>query len=300
MKAQAGFTLLEVLMAAVIVGVACSALMSMMSYASLSSSSTIQNEVISNVLERLGEAFSDNDQYCKNMLGGIPLDPLNSSGTPVAKIDRFDVAGNNQGNILTVGGHVDESGLVVQDIRLRPLGALDAQTVVADLQITVLKTNVLGAPINVSHMPVYAVIQAGKIFSCSTSATNSAVIGRRLCETSQDGFVTWDPVAGSCTDIAVVKWFPSLDGNQTATCGVGYQIAASQFDVANNAHIACASNVPGVGVQTRVYSNGAKSGLPSVSSAIIKFANNTCYFTFPVGAAGFNAAIRCIPVGFLQ
>lgn len=250
-----------------------------------------QRKHIDRLVEDVASAFADNDSFCTNVLGGTTLN------TQLPSLNYFNLDNTKLKSIIEVGKDVEGTALKVEDIRLVPQVSIDAHSMIADLRITLSQKNVLGPSHTTHGFPVNALVENNRVVSCSVAGVGSLVINERLCELQNDGYAHYDPITKGCVNNPGVQWITGT-GPDSATCPIGYKIAASKFN-ATAAYLACTTIAPAAaGLPPRAYSNGAVDSSPLYAAINqIDFTTKTCNFYYGVGLTpppGLIARIKCV------
>ncbi|MEK6774458.1 MAG: prepilin-type N-terminal cleavage/methylation domain-containing protein [Bdellovibrionota bacterium] len=294
-----GFSLIESLSAIALLAVIVFVFLGWVVNHKMGLNNISQNSEITNTMLRVVSAFGDEDRYCRDIIGPIAFNPTETNGVQIGAIDYYnsiDVKIPN-GNVVKIGEPLAQAqGVTTKDIRLKPSVILDAQTVLANLEFTFTKSNVLGPSTNVQKLPVYLTLSAGSILTCSISLAPSLIISNRLCEVQEGGFSHYDPVTKTCVVNDGVKWFVSTDPLK-ASCPVDFKAATNQKNVGRNKQVCTSVSTVGTKIPPRSYKNGVvmKDNV-NIFSAILNPTTSTCKFIFLRGEkpADFKSSIKCI------
>jgi prepilin-type N-terminal cleavage/methylation domain-containing protein len=297
-----GFTLIEVTISIAVAAITALAFGELARYFAASVTSSNQSEEVSITMSRITDAFGDSDNYCEAILGDLPLSP--TQVTPVDKIDFHNASGVFQSNIVTTGGAVDNRpDLTVQAIQLRPLGLVNTdpntgeQTIVANLEVIFARVGAPGSSTMIRSIPIWSLVEGGKISICSTSPANSFTVQNLICQIRNGGYAYYDPSIPDCQPTPQVTWFSGASASQ-ASCPAGMVIATElgDSDPASTNCQTSASSVPLV--PPRTYSNGVIDNSPqSRAIATINTLNTSCSFIFILGTdtSSITTQVRCRP-----
>ena len=291
-----GFSLIEICTALVVVGLASAAFMDVIHMLSVSVALGNQQSAVTDLLDTVAETLTSSDTNCSSNLGGIAFDPTIPGGTVVNQLDRYDLNGVKQQQILAIGGALGHSNLIVQDMRLLPVAALSANIIVAKLQISFRRNGTDGLPTILREIPIFTYLNAGQIIYCSPTASNKYTMNNKLCGLLADGYSYYDFVNDACVNDPRVVWITSPD-KLTATCPAGSKIAGSATDP-DVTDVACYSSTTGIPVTPRQYTNGTgSSGVVYQVTITIDWPTNSCRFVY---GAGVNlttalAQVKCVP-----
>ncbi len=295
-----GFSLIESLSAIALLAVIVFVFLGWVVNHKMGLNNISQNSEITNTMLRVVSAFGDEDRYCKDIIGPIAFNPTDANGVQVGSIDYYNAADVKipNGGVIKIGEPLTQAqGVTTKDIRLKPSVILDAQTVLANLEFTFTKSNVLGPSTNIQKLPVYITLSAGTILTCSISVAPSLIISNRLCEVQEGAFSHYDPVTGECVEDNSVKWFVSTDP-LSASCPVNFIAATNQKNTGPNRKVCNSVTTVGTSLPPRAYRNGAvMTDNTIVFSGVLNPTTSTCNFTFLVGEkpTDFKSSIKCIP-----
>jgi prepilin-type N-terminal cleavage/methylation domain-containing protein len=291
-----GFSLLEAMIAIALVAVVAFALMAWVSNSVMGLNNITQNTEVTNTMLRAVSSFGDANHYCKDNLGGKVFNPADPAGTQIGAIDFYDSNDVKVSNVLTLGQPIPQAkGIAIADIRLKPSVNISAQNVLANLEFTFAKSNVLGPTAVVRKIPVYLSLAGGVVTNCATSPVLSMTISNRFCEAGDDGFSHYEEVGDQCIDNANVKWFKSTDPT-TAVCPAGYKGATYQVAIGANKNICHSISSVGYPLPPRTYSNGFTADNPSsLFTTLYTPSSSTCNFYFVTGddITTYTSSIKC-------
>lgn len=295
-----GVSLAEVMVSVAILGVAALVFLQWVHYFSLTTGNTNKNDSIDNTMLRVSSAFGESDQYCGDILKNTRLVTTEPAGASVASIDFHDQNHSLLENVVKIGGPVEaKQDLVMSDIRLIPVTALSTDIIIAKLELTFKKANVLGPSVIVRWLPIYTTVKNNVVDSCSTSANSVVALKIRMCEINSDGFNHYDPISDSCIMNSNVKWTYGLTSFE-AVCEPGWIPAISTL----NPHpdwIACASETPAmVTLPPRSYLRaGPDASATNSWFAAMDNPPTKCTFSYVVGVDSslYRPKIKCVEAG---
>lgn len=296
MRNQSGWSFLETLFALVIIGTACLALAEVMRTASARSTANAQNEAALHLIDKLSESMSDDDSYCDHMLKGLAFNASNPSGTAVPQLSYHDLDGASGPVSVRVGDAIGQTGLILRELTLRPEYSVDANTVVASLQVTLSRTNALASQWSRYSLPVYAIVAAGTIKNCSLNATNQITLKQRMCEIKSDGWAFYDPVAETCKDdprVVIQTGTPTI-----LSCSAGFKLAGDADDPIGSGYPCGVDTSDTVVSSTRTYSDGSTSPTNYILyKGYADYLSNSCIFATRAGAdpSAAKGTIKCVP-----
>ncbi|HEY8269416.1 MAG TPA: hypothetical protein VIG33_00895 [Pseudobdellovibrionaceae bacterium] len=249
-----------------------------------------KNDSIDNTMLRVITAFGDSDQYCGDILKNVRLVATEPQGSAVDSIDFHNQNHSVLQNAAKIGALVEgKRDLVLSDIRLKPVTALSADIIVASLELTFKKSNVLGPPFIMRWLPIYATVKNNVVDTCSTSNNSAVALKIRLCEIANDGFNHYDVATDSCILNQDVKWTNGVTSFEAA-CESGWTPAVSQVNGAPELTVCRAETPPFVSLAPRAYlRTGVESGATSSWFAAMDAARTKCIFTY---VAGINSSLH--------
>lgn len=296
MRDQRGYSILEVVASLVIVGLASFSFMDVMQLMSVSSAIDMQNAAVTDMLDSITESFADNDETCSKNLGALPFNPNNPNGMAVDRLQRFDMNGVAVDTIAETGAQIGNTGLSVVSLRLLPAAILSATYAVGRLEIKLQRGQGSTAAQFVREIPLYLYIANSRVMFCSTSPSNKASTGSKLCEMAYGGWGFYNVEYDYCEDDPRVRWFDSPD-KRTATCPAGYKLAADPKDP-DPTDLVCYADAKGVPVTPRRYTDGSQSsGFKFAYTVVVDWTTNSCIFTFnPLeDLSQALAQVKCVP-----
>jgi hypothetical protein len=174
--------------------------------------------MIGDTFEELKATLRGKNQCTKN-LKDVALVMTNQAGASVNKIQSYDQ------NLTTVISTVleknkEDHGLLVKDIRLRPMIQVDSSLMVAKLEITFHKiARGNGLADIVRTIPLYARTQSGKVIECWSRQDSGMADASQICKIISNGALdVFDDQTKKCKS-GNGQWY---DGNATtASCPAG-------------------------------------------------------------------------------
>lgn len=302
-----GMTLVEVLVSLAIFSILLVTGTSLMAFINKQAGSLNDNVAIANAMNQVKYAFGDDERYCEKILGRLPggtprsFSPTNTSGVAITTVDFYDLVTNQKKeNAVAVGQKIEKkSGVIVQDIRLKPVSALSSRLVLASLDVT-FKKDATSPTTIVRKIPIHITLQGSNIKKCSAGLATS-LVAERKCEMDHNGYYYWDYEAETCKPLAGVEKFPGPTAFE-ATCPAGWHPATSIADP--YAKKVCNAEVDkGPNITPRTY----RSGLVDESDLIgfdsfLDVATNKCSYVYyeSTFSTDYTTSIECAKNGVVR
>ena len=294
---QRGLSLVEVMIVVVAFAFLNLAAISWIRMLNRESEASNEGASISSTMTKVRAAFGDDDILCTKILKNQALTATTGSSVPMINYYDKDPANPNPVGQAIAAGHVTDpqTGIMVLSILLKPITAVGATTVIANLEVTFAK-ELRSSVLVVRKIPLQAFIASGKIVSCSMAMSSKVVMNTKICEVLHDGFYFFDAATDECKPSPQVKTFTGLTPFE-AKCPAGYRPAASKLNL-NSAAVACsATSLPGAILPPRTYLSGfvdKSRSLGYVSS--LDYQAATCTFVYEVGVStsGNQTRILCV------
>lgn len=218
MRNNSGMSLIQLIIA---LGVA-SVMIIMMAHLSTSTFGMFQHiekaSMASDTFEEVKASLMSQKQ-CTLNLKGVSLSMNSPTGGAIDRLRNFDKDGNPTGNIAVTG--VENRGLIVRSLRLRPVAKVDATLTVANLRMTFQKAGVnkTGPGEFQRDLPIYARTQNDLVTECWGRKDQGTAEANQVCVTISGGALdTFDIESGKCV-LGNGEWF---DGTPTsASCPAG-------------------------------------------------------------------------------
>ncbi len=184
-------------------------------------------------MKRITTALGDDERYCTAILGNTALAVSAPAGTSLKEIFYYNSTGQKLSVLIRKDQEIEKShGVFVKDIRLKPLAPLSPNEMVAELEVQFQKNQTVGPSETTRRIPIYTLIQNGRVKICSAVPITSMVINERLCDMTQGGFSKWDETKGQCVDSEEVKWVTGDDARKVS-CPIEMRLAKPKSEIAD-------------------------------------------------------------------
>jgi hypothetical protein len=293
-----GLTFVEMAISAALVSVF--ALAALYWFALLSHEAAFHAEglAIENKMLQVRAAFGDDDILCTKILKNQPL--TSTSGATLNSLQFYDRDPANNTplkEVLRLNQPIDsKTAVITTRLQLVPVSAINANTIVAHLEMTFAKD---GKKFLVNRkLALQALVQGGRIRSCSTSMSSTITMSSRVCEILDDGYYHYEPVSDRCVENSNIQYFPGIDTTK-AVCPPGWRPAASKLNP-DPGKVACHSDAPNSStLPSRTYLSGFvddTKGLGFVGT--LDFDTGICTYIYAasVNPNLYKTKIRCVKV----
>jgi len=305
-----GLSFIEILISLAFFSFLIFGIMSWMGLLTKESLNSKEDIFIANAMVQTRYALGDSDLYCTQVIGRNDdnslrdFDTTNPSGiTCIQAIDFYDqTLSHKLANVMTVNKALDPSaGTLLKEIRLRPVTDLGKGLFVSSLEMTFSKNSLLGAKQVVRKMPLYVVVNNGKIVKCSTQPATFMVISSQ-CSQSNDGYSNYNPGTQSCDLIQGAQWYKSHDSTK-ASCPSGTVPAFSPEEAFPEKVVCRSDSTSGPVITSRTYLSGYTD-----SSQIVGWVaswdpvQQQCLFAYMAGSTPIPdaAEIKCFDSGAVR